>query len=80
VNETILVICLFFLICCAVAVARSKAMMPTVVLFGAFSLVMSVVWQLLNAPDIAITEAAVGVCSTVLMVAAVSHLARGKQS
>lgn len=78
-SDIILAICLLFLIVCAIAVARSKELMPTVVLFGAFSLIMAVVWQLLNAPDIAITEAAVGVCSTVLMVAAVSHLARRKQ-
>lgn len=78
-TDVLLGICLTFLIVCALAVARSDELMKTVVMFGAFSLVMSLVWQLLNAPDIAITEATVGVCSTVLMISAVTHLKRRKQ-
>lgn len=79
-TDILLGVCLTFLVICALAVARSDELMKTVVLFGAFSLVMSVVWQLLNAPDIALTEATVGVCSTVLMISAVTHLQkRGKQ-
>ncbi len=78
-TDILLGICLTFLIVCALAVARSTELMKTIVIFGAFSLVMALVWQLLNAPDIAITEATVGVCSTVLMVAAVTHLRGRKQ-
>lgn len=79
-TDILLGVCLTFLVICALAVARSDELMKTVVLFGAFNLVMSVVWQLLNAPDIALTEATVGVCSTVLMISAVTHLQkRGKQ-
>ncbi|MDP3486763.1 MAG: DUF4040 domain-containing protein [Bacillota bacterium] len=75
-TEVVLVVCLTFLILCAIAVALAKDLLSAVVLFGAFSLLMSVVWQILNAPDIAITEAAVGVSSTVLMIGVVAHVKR----
>lgn len=79
-TEALLVVCLTFLILCALAVALSKDLLFAVVLFGAFSLLMSVVWQLLNAPDIAITEAAVGVSSTVLMIGVVTHVGRRRKA
>lgn len=75
-TEVFLVVCLIFLIVCALAVSLAKDTSVAVVLFGAFSLIMSVVWQVLNAPDIAITEAAAGVSSTVLMIAVVTHVKR----
>lgn len=78
-TEALLVSCLTFLILCALAVALAKDLLFAVVLFGAFSLLMSVVWQILNAPDIAITEAAVGVSSTVLMIGVAAHVKRRKQ-
>ncbi len=45
-----------------------------VIIFGAYSLVLSLIWQQFNAPDIAITEAVVGVFSTILMVTVVSKV------
>jgi len=79
-SEALLVICLTFLVLCALAVALSKDLLFAMVIFGAFSLLMSVVWQILNAPDLAITEAAVGVCSTVLMIGVVTHVRKKKQA
>lgn len=51
---------LVFLVACAIAVAFTKELIPAVIIFAAFSLVMSVLWVILQAPDVAITEAAVG--------------------
>ncbi|MCR4818005.1 MAG: DUF4040 domain-containing protein [Fretibacterium sp.] len=51
---------LIFLIVCALAVAIARNLLNSVVIFMSYSLVMSVVWVLLQAPDLAITEAAVG--------------------
>ena len=48
------------LIVCALAVTFSKRLLVSVLLFMSFSLVMSVIWALLQSPDLAITEAAVG--------------------
>lgn len=51
---------LIFLIVCAVAVSVSKNLLNSVIIFMSYSLVMAVIWVLLQAPDLAITEAAVG--------------------
>lgn len=54
------IILLISLIVCAVATAFSKKPMVMIIIFTAYSIIMSVVWLLLRSPDLAITEAAVG--------------------
>lgn len=54
------IILLIFLIICAIAACTSKNLLSTVIIFMSYSLVMCVLWLLLRAPDLAITEAAVG--------------------
>ena len=49
-----------FLIVCAVAASLSKSLLNTVLIFMSYSLVMSIIWAILQSPDLAITEAAVG--------------------
>ena len=49
-----------FLIVSALCVSLFKNLLTAVVVFMSYSLVMSVIWMLLQAPDLAITEAAVG--------------------
>lgn len=44
----------------AVATVFTKRLLTASVIYMSFSLIMSVVWVLLQAPDLAITEAAVG--------------------
>lgn len=51
---------LTFLIICAVAVSFSKNLLNSILIFMSYSLVMSVIWMILESPDLAITEAAVG--------------------
>lgn len=51
---------LIFLVVCSVAVSASRNLLNTVIIFMAYSLVMAVLWVLLQAPDLAVTEAAVG--------------------
>ncbi len=54
------IILLLFLIVCAVAVSFSRRLLVSVSIYMAFSLVMAIVWLILESPDLAITEAAVG--------------------
>lgn len=62
-------ILLVFLIVCAVAASLSKNLLNTVLIFMSYSLVMSIIWVILESPDLAITEAAVGAgVTTVLFV------------
>ncbi len=48
------------LIVCAVAVSVTRNLLTSVIIYMAYSLLMSVVWMTLQSPDLAITEAAVG--------------------
>lgn len=49
-----------FLIVCAISVTFSKKLLNSVLIFMSYSLIMSIIWMLLESPDLAITEAAVG--------------------
>jgi len=58
--EIIEILLLVFLIVCAITSVTAKRTLVTVLIFDAYGLIMSVIWMLLQAPDLAITEAAVG--------------------
>lgn len=49
-----------FLIVCAVSVTFSRNLLNSIIIFMSYSLIMSIIWILLESPDLAITEAAVG--------------------
>lgn len=51
---------LLFLIVCAVATVLNRNLLSSILVFMAFSAMMSLIWLLLESPDLAITEAAVG--------------------
>ena len=55
--ECILLLCL---IMCAVAVAFARDLLTSIIIFMSYSLIMCVIWMILQSPDLAITEAAVG--------------------
>jgi len=48
-------ILLIFLIICAVSVSFSKNLLNSVIIFMSYSLIMSVIWILLESPDLAIS-------------------------
>jgi len=52
---------LLFLVVAAVVVCVTKRLLTSVIIFSLYSVVMSILWILLRSPDLAITEAAVGV-------------------
>ncbi|MCD8007485.1 MAG: DUF4040 domain-containing protein [Clostridiales bacterium] len=54
------IVLLASLIICAVSVSLSRNLLTSVVIYMAFSLAMAILWLLLESPDLAITEAAVG--------------------
>lgn len=62
-----LYILLGILFVCAISVTISKNLLNSVLIFMAFSLVMSIIWILLESPDLAITEAAVGAGVTTVL-------------
>lgn len=60
-------ILLTFLVVCAVTASLSKNLLNTILIFMSYSLIMSIIWILLESPDLAITEAAVGAGVTTVL-------------
>ena len=60
-------IMLMFLIGSAVVVSAIKSLLGAIIVFMVYSLIMTILWQQLNAPDLAITEAAVGAGITTIL-------------
>ena len=65
--ESFSILILVFLIIFSISVSVIKNLLASVVVFMLYSLLMAVLWQQLNAPDLAITEAAVGAGVTTLL-------------
>ena len=60
-------ILLAFLIACAIMATIQKNLLTTVLIFMSYSVVMSIIWVLLESPDLAGTEAAVGAGVTTIL-------------
>ena len=54
------VILLILLIVCAIAVNLTKNLLQAVIIFMSYSSIMCIIWILMESPDLAVTEAAVG--------------------
>ena len=54
------ILLLVLLIVCAVAVNLTRSLLKAVVIFMSYSSIMCLLWILMESPDLAITEAAVG--------------------
>ncbi len=59
-TEIVKIILLILLVVCAVSVNLTKSLLQAVVIFLSYSSVMCILWVLMESPDLAITEAAVG--------------------
>jgi uncharacterized MnhB-related membrane protein len=71
------VIIVIFLVICAFAIGKIKDLIGAVILFSAYSLMMSVLWLILKTPDVAITEAAIGAgVTSILFFAVISKTKR----
>jgi len=58
--DTITSILFLFLLICAITASLVKNTLAAIILFSVYSLVMSIIWIVMESPDLAITEAAVG--------------------
>ena len=56
-----------FLVICALSVACTKKTLTAVLIQLGFSTVMAVIWLILESPDLAVTEAAVGTGVTAVL-------------
>ena len=58
--EVFKLILLLLLLVCAISVNFTKKLLPAVIIFMSYSIIMSIIWALMESPDLAVTEAAVG--------------------
>ena len=66
-SDLFIFLLLVVLLVGAVAASLTKKLLASIVIFMSYSLIMSVIWVLLESPDLAITEAAVGAGVTSLL-------------
>lgn len=76
IMNIFMLILLVFLIITAIAASRSQDLLSSVIIFGGYSLMMAAIWQQLRVPDVALTEAIVGIIITVMFVALISKTRR----
>jgi len=68
---------LLFMILCAIAAITVRDLLHATIILAAYSLLMTVLWSVMNAVDVAFTEAAVGAgITTVLFIAAIARTER----
>lgn len=65
--QVIRIILMLGLIVCAISVSAVRNLLASVVIFMTYSLVMAIIWILLQSTDLAVTEAAVGAGITTLL-------------
>ena len=66
-SEIFKIILIVLLIGCAIAVNLTPSLLQAVIIFMSYSSVMCLLWILMESPDLAITEAAVGTAITSLL-------------
>lgn len=70
---------LLILIITSLAMYFIKDLLHAVIVYGAYTLTMALIWLQMNTPDLAITEAAAGICMTVLMMIVVFRTSRREE-
>ena len=61
------VVLLLFLVLCALACVATRRLLAAVIIWMSYSAIMAILWMLLESPDLAVTEAAVGAGITSLL-------------
>ena len=64
------------LVICGISTCLTKNLLASLVIFMAYSLIMSIIWALLRAPDLAVTEAAVGAGISSILLFITLHILR----
>jgi len=79
--ELFSIILLISLMLFSVAISIIRSLLGSIIVFAVYSLVMAILWQQLNSPDLAITEAAVGAgITTILFVLTLKRIKTSKPS
>lgn len=74
-----IMVLLLTLVVTSLAMYFIKDLLHAVIVYGAYSLIMALIWLQMNTPDLAITEAAAGICTTVLMMIVIFRTSRKEE-
>jgi energy-converting hydrogenase B subunit D len=74
-----IMVLLLTLVVASLAMYFIKDLLHAVIVYGAYSLTMALIWLQMNTPDLAITEAAAGICMTVLMMVVIFRTSRREE-
>jgi energy-converting hydrogenase B subunit D len=74
-----IMVLLLILVVASLAMYFIKDLLHAVIVFGAYTLIVALIWLQMNTPDLAITEAAAGICMTVLMMVAIFRTSRREE-
>ena len=77
--DYLVMVLLFILIIASLAIYFIKDLLHAVIVYGAYSLTMALIWLQMNSPDLAITEAAAGICMTILMMVVIFRTSRKEE-
>lgn len=75
-NDYWIMILSAVLIADAISMYFIKNLLHAVIIFGVYSIIMALIWLFMNTPDLAITEAAAGICMTVLLMGTIFKTSR----
>lgn len=74
-----IMVLLFILVVASLAIYFIKDLVHAVIIYGAYSLTMALIWLQMNTPDLAVTEAAAGICMTILMMVVIFRTNRKEE-
>ena len=79
-GTTLNIIFIVLMVATALLAVFARDLLAAVIIFSVYSLIMALMWQRLQAPDLALTEAAVGAgVTTVLFVVAIFKTRRREE-
>jgi len=79
ITDYWIMVLLLILVMASLAMYFIRDLLHAVIIYGAYSLVMVLIWLQMNTPDLAVTEAAAGICMTVLMMVVVFRTGRKEE-
>ena len=74
-----IMVLLSILVVAALAIYFIKDLVHAIIIFGAYTLTMALIWLQMDSPDLAITEAAAGICMTIFMMVVIFRTNRKEE-
>ena len=74
-----IMVLILILIMASLAMYFIKDLLHAVIIYGAYTLTMALIWLHMNTPDLAITEAAAGIAMTILMMVVIFRTSRKEE-